>query len=439
MRFDYRNILIMGYGKSGQAVEEILKRLDGVEYSIYDRDKGVNGGKYLSKLTKKIVSRFDLIVVSPGISVYNRYIVFAEKIGVKVVGELEFGYWFTSSPIIAITGTNGKTTTTKLCSNIIATTYSCDAYGNIGNPLTLAYKQDYNYIVCEVSSFQLETTNLFKPYISVILNIDSDHIDRHKTLDNYINCKLGLIKNCTEKSMVILNADDQIIMSRTENIKCRKYYISLSHKVKGVYIKDDIVYSNLKGSPIKVCQLSDIENMRSVLEDVLASILVGLLIKIDVSKIVSEISKFEISPHRLQLVADKNGVKYYDDSKSTNVHSSLNALKCVNEKVILMLGGYDKGLSFDRVFIEYIDKLDYVVAFGNTRKKVLASAKKYKFDRIKIFKSLRDATYFACSIAKQDSAVLLSPGCSSFDEFVSYSERGDVFNEIVKDCVNAKS
>jgi len=167
--FDYKNILIMGYGRSGQAVEEIVKKLPGVKYTIFDSDKKIKGGNYCYRLSKKIVSQYDLIVVSPGISVYNKYITYAEKIGIKVIGELEFGYWFTESPIVAITGTNGKTTTTMLAGDVLAKKYRSGTYGNIGTPLSLAYAEDKEYLVCEVSSFQLETTYMFKPYISVIL------------------------------------------------------------------------------------------------------------------------------------------------------------------------------------------------------------------------------------------------------------------------------
>ena len=170
MNFDYKNILIMGYGKSGEAVEEIVKKLQ-VDYKIYDAEKKITGGNYYSRLTKKIVRDFDLIVLSPGISIYNKFVSYAERIGIKVIGELEFGYWFTDSPILAITGTNGKTTTTRLLNNMVATTYDCNAFGNIGNPLSMGYKEKLDYMVCEVSSFQLESTYSFKPYISVILNI----------------------------------------------------------------------------------------------------------------------------------------------------------------------------------------------------------------------------------------------------------------------------
>lgn len=438
MDFDYKRILIMGYGKSGQAVERVLKKLDSIEYKIYDKKSGLNGGNYISKLSKKIIRDFDLLVVSPGISVYNKYLLYAEKMGIKIIGELEFGYWFTDSPVIAITGTNGKTTTTRLVNKIIKSTYRSSAFGNIGEPLTNAYNKSLDYLVTEVSSFQLETTCMFKPYISVLLNISEDHLDRHKTFENYINAKLGLIKNCTEKSIAVLNADDKIIMERTENIKLRKYFISQYHKVKGVYIDDGKIVSNLGGKVEKIIDLDEISNLFGVLQDVLAGILVGLLLKIDKEKIIEELKDFKVSPHRLEIVAKKHNVTYIDDSKSTNVHSSLHALECVKDNVVLLLGGQDKNLNFDKIFEKYKNSLMCVVAFGECRKKVVRSAKAMGYEYVKVCKYFRDAVRVACDTASEGNVVLLSPACASFDEFNGYEERGDYFAKLIKGYINAK-
>lgn len=438
MDFDYKRILIMGYGKSGQAVERVLKKLVDIEYKIYDEDSGLTGGNYFARLSKKIIRGFDLIVVSPGISAYNKYLVYAEKMGIKVIGELEFGYWFTDSPVIAITGTNGKTTTTRLINKIIKSTYRSSAFGNIGEPLTNAYDKPLDFLVTEVSSFQLETTCMFKPYISVLLNIAEDHIDRHKTFENYINAKLGLIKNCTEKSMAVLNADDKIIMERTENIKLKKYFISQYRKVKGVYIENGIIYSNIGGKVEEILAMDEIENLFGAMEDVLASVLVGLLLKIDKEKIVEEVKAFKLSPHRLEVVAKKHNITYIDDSKSTNVHSALHALDSVKNDVVLLLGGQNKNLNFDKIFEEYREKLSYVIAFGACRKKILKSAKACKFDNIKVCKNMRDGVRLACDIARDGNVVLLSPACASFDEFNGYEERGDYFAKLIKGYINAK-
>lgn len=437
MNFDYKNILIMGYGKSGKSVEEIVKKLQ-VDYKIYDADKKIMGGNYLNKLSKKIVKDFDLLVLSPGISIYNKYVMYAEKIGIKVVGELEFGYWFTASPILAITGTNGKTTTTRLLRDIVATTYKTDAYGNIGDPLSSAYNFDLDYMVCEVSSFQLESTYSFKPYIATILNIAEDHLDRHKNFENYINCKLGLLKNCTEKSLVVLNADDKIIMNRTQNLKAKKYYISKFGKVKGVYYLDGKIYCNITSNQVFMT-MENYDRFLPIIDDLLAAILISQLLKIDKEKVIDAISKFQVSAHRLQLVHNENGVEYIDDSKSTNIHSTLNALSATEKSVVLLLGGVDKNLNFSKIFSAYGDRIKKVFAFGDARKKIMKFAKKSAFENISSHKLFYDAVKSAYNYAKDGDIVLLSPACASFDEFTSYAERGEAFVKIIKECVNAKN
>ena len=438
MNFDYTKVLIMGYAKSGLAVEEILKHIH-VEYQIYDKSHRINGGGYLNKLSKKKILEFDLIVISPAISIFNKYVSFAEKSGIKVVGEMEFGYWFTSSPVIAITGTNGKTTTTSLTQKIVSTSFSSSAYGNIGTPLCEAYGLTLDYLVCEVSSFQLESTYSFSPYISVILNIAEDHLDRHKTFENYIRCKLGLIKNSTEKSLIVLNADDELLMKRTQNVKAKIYYFSKFKKVKGVYLSGDSIIVNMSSKRYEILKLSDIENLKSVIEDVLASIVVGVLLKIEPDKIIESIKSFELSPHRMSLVLEKNGVKYIDDSKSTNVHSTLNALSVSNKNTILMLGGSDKNLNFDEIFLKYSDKLTHVVAFGSARKKVLKSAKHCGFENILVCKNFYEGVKTAYGLASKNDTVLLSPSCASFDEFESYAKRGEQFEKIIKELAHAKN
>ena len=439
MDFDYKNVLIMGYGKSGQAVEKIIKKLGVVSYQIYDKGKRINGGKYTAKLSKNFIRQFDLLVVSPGISVYNKYIAYAERIGIKVIGELEFGYWFTDSPVIAVTGTNGKTTTTNLINQIIGNKFTSGAFGNIGVPLSEAHDEELDYLVCEVSSFQLETTGMFTPYISVLLNIAEDHLDRHKNMDNYIKCKLGLLKNCTEKSIIVLNADDKIIMDKTANIKANKYYISMYEKVRGVYINNGKIYSCLGNKPEKIIELKDIEHLYGVLQDVLASILVAVILKVDKESIIETVKRFELSPHRLEVVAKHNNITYIDDSKSTNIHSTINGLSAIKDNAILLLGGEDKKLNFAPIFEKFNEKLDMVIAFGSARKKILATAYKCGFEKIRVVKTFVDAVNEACNSAVDGNIVLLSPACSSFDEFENYAERGKMFSKVVRKIIDAKS
>jgi len=438
MNFDYKNILIMGYAKSGKAVEEIVRKLN-INYKIHDASHKINGGNYYGKLSKKKISEFDLVVISPGVSIYNKFVVMAEKLGIKVVGELEFGYWFTNSPVIAITGTNGKTTTTALTNNIVSSEYSSGAYGNIGEPLCNAYNKQLDYLVVEVSSFQLESTYNFKPNISVILNIAEDHLDRHKSFENYVKCKIGLLKNCTEKSIVVINADDKVLMDRTKSIKAKKYYISKFGKVKGVYISNDKIYANISNGIQEIMSVDEISEFGGILEDVLASILIGLLLKINKEKIINQVKSFQLSPHRMDKFLTKNGIEFIDDSKSTNVHSTVNALNSSKDNIILLLGGEDKKLSFDEIFIKFKEKIKYIVAFGSARKKLLKSAKKCGFEHIKVAKNFYTAVSVAVGLSQEKDTVLLSPACTSFDEFNNYAERGEKFKDIIKELVNAKN
>lgn len=435
MGFEYKNVLVIGYGNSGKAVSGLLSKLN-VNYKIYDEKKNEN--IHYNRLSKKILSQFDLVVLSPGISVFNKYVRIAKKLGIKVVGELEFGYWFVDTQIIAVTGTNGKTTTTKLINDIVCKEYSSNTFGNIGTPLTSAYGNDLRYLVCEVSSFQLESTQTFKPNISVLLNVAEDHLDRHKTFENYIDCKISMLKNNNEKSITILNGDDKILLDKCKNIRGQLYYFSKFKEVTGVYLKEEAIYSNINGTAEKIISTNEISSQINILEDILASILVGEILKIDRDKMIDAIKNFEVSSHRLEMVLSKGNVKYINDSKSTNVHSVVHALDNTKGDIVLLLGGKNKKLSFDEIFCENIVNLKSVIAFGSARKDILKSAKKFGFKNIEICKKFSDAVKVACEKAIDNCSVLMSPGCASFDEFKSYAERGETFAKLVKEYNNVK-
>lgn len=436
MDFEYKNVLIMGSGRSGNSVKNILENLD-VSFKIYDVNK--NAVADYNHLNKKIISQFDLVVISPGISIYNKYVRLAKKLNITVVGELEFAYWFVNSNIIGITGTNGKTTTTNLINKIVSTTYSSEAYGNIGNPLSNGYFEENRYAVCEISSFQLESVYSFKPSISVFLNIAEDHIDRHRTFENYINAKLNIFKNNNEKSISIINFDDKLLVEKTKDIRGKKYYFSKFGMVNGVYVEEGVIYSALSGKEEKIVSLEEIDCQINILEDVLASILVAELLKIDREKTIEVIKTFEKNSHRLECVYEKNNIKYINDSKSTNIHSVIHAVNNISGDIVLLLGGKNKKLNFDKLFLENVDRIKYIIAFGECRKEILKCAKKYSFTNIIVCKKFVSAVEKACEMSVENSSVLLSPGCASFDEFKSYAERGVVFSKIVKDYNDVKS
>jgi len=435
MKFAYKRVLIYGYSNSGQVVEKILKDLS-IKYKVFDDFVYYNENKFLKKITKKVICEFDLVVISPAVSIYNKYVQYALKKGVKVVSELEFGYWFKQdAKIIAITGTNGKTTTTGLINNVLQKRYSTQMLGNIGTPLSMIYFNNAKFISCEVSSFQLEAIDKFKPEISILLNLAPDHIDRHKNFDNYIKCKLNIFKNHRKNNVAILNFDDKTVMDVTKDLKCVKYYVSSKEKVKGVYTKDDYIYSTLHGKNEKICLVEKLTTNKIYLTDYLCALLVGLLKNIPKSEIIEELSNYKLLAHRCEFVSELHGIKYYDDSKATNIHSVVKCLENFKENVILLLGGKHKGLNYKDLFENIPSCVKFICSFGESAKRIKKASKKYKFNNCKDFVRLKDAFDYATDIAVSGDTVLLSPACSSFDEFKSYVTRGEYFKNLVMEYI----
>lgn len=424
MEFKYKKVLIFGYGRSGKSVEQVLKEI-GVDYCVHDQKIKIDGGCFLIKLSRKVLSQFDLVVLSPGVSIFNKYIRMAESMGIKVISELEFGFWFTTAEIIAVTGTNGKTTTVNLINKMLGLAgYNSCVYGNVGVPLSNGFGKDLDYIVCEVSSFQLEATDKFLPYISILLNVDSDHIDRHKNFKNYYDCKKALFKNCKNDDHIILNFDDANCRKIASEISGNIHYFS-SKKEQEVYLKNDKVYFGDE----KYLNVNSLIVSDNIL--VLCGVAKILNIESDiVSKTLEDVSLM----HRQEVVAKHKGVTYINDSKATNVHAVMKALDGISNRVILLLGGRDKNLDFSPIIERFSDSNDEIVIFGEVRKKLV---KDFKNKNIKfhVEKTLKEGIDKAVLLAGKNDTVLLSPACASFDEFSNYEERGDFFKNYILDRV----
>lgn len=418
--FKYKNVLIYGYSTSGKAVERVLINMD-INYRIYDDNMKLGGGKYLFKLSKADIKKFDLIVVSPGVSIFNKKIMYAESEGIRVISELEFGYLICPYPIIAVTGTNGKTTVVKMIEHILNVSgYNVKALGNVGQPLTdVVNYENLDFVIAEVSSFQLEATYKFKPYIGVLLNIDDDHLDRHKSFENYLRLKVGLFKNCNSKDFAVLGCQNEII-NNFKNVVFTKYVIGQDCFVQN----DDIVYEDEV-----VCKLSELNDV-TYIDNVLAVISVLKIIGLDNAKIVAGINTFVGLSHRLEFVEEIDGVVYYNDSKSTNPHATINAVKKLNnyENITLLLGGQDKGFDFAKLISNLPSNVKRIVAFGKAKKKI-AKVCREKIECY-VYQKMADAVYQA-KLITEDGVVLLSPACASFDEFDSYAHRGDCFKKQV--------
>lgn len=420
--FKYKNVLIYGYSTSGKAVERVLISKE-VNYKIYDDNMHLGGGKYLFKLKKEDIKKFDLIIISPAVSIFNKHIMFAESEGIRVISELEFGFLICPYPIIAVTGTNGKTTTVKLIEHVLNISgYKAKALGNVGEPLTsvVDYKK-LDFVVCEVSSFQLEATYKFLPYIGVLLNIDSDHIDRHKSLDNYINLKTSMFKNCGVENYAVINNQQQIL-NGLKNLKAKQIVLNNHCKVEDDYV----CYNNEQ-----LFKVSDLD-CSTYLDNILAVVSVLKIIGLKNEEIVMGINTFKNLSHRLEFVDKVNGINFYNDSKATNPHATINACNKLNEfeNITLLLGGKDKNLDFENLILKIPKNITKIVAFGEAKKKI-AKATKNKIETY-VESNLKSAVLKAVKITK-GGAILLSPACASFDEFSSYVERGDYFKNLVKE------
>lgn len=425
MDFDYKNILIYGYGKSGKAVENVLKDI-GKKYMIFDKKMKINGGYFLSKLSRKIIKQFDLIVISPAIPIDDKMLKIAENTGIKIIGELEFGFWFTSADVIAVTGTNGKTTTTHLINLALNKLgFKAGEYGNIGNPLTEAYKKDLDYIVCEVSSFQLESTDKFAPYVSVLTNISQDHLNRHKTFEKYVKLKQSIFKNSDPSDIAILNGKDEICKNIAKNISGK---VVEFNSEKGYHEENGTVYFKCE----KMFELNDNIKKYTYIENILACISVLDLLGLNAS-IINELQLDE-THHRMEKFLTYNGVEYINDSKATNPHSTLKALGEISGDIVLLLGGSDKDFDFTLLVKSLPENVRKIITFGQAGKKIHKICK--KFGKSTTYeKTLQNVINHIDGVTKFGDTVLLSPACASFDEFLNYEERGDFFKKSIENMV----
>ncbi len=378
----------------------------------------LGGGKYLFKLKKDEIKKFDLIVVSPKIPIYNKFITYAESIGIKVISELEFGFLMCPYPIIAITGTNGKTTVTKLIEHVLnVSKLKVKALGNIGEPLSnVSNYKNLDYVICEVSSFQLELVYKFKPFIGVITNIESDHLDRHKTLQNYTYLKTSLFKNCNNQCYAVVNNQTEVLNNLTDCL-AKKIVLNSDCKVedKKIFYQNDKLFN--------VSELNDC----TYLSNILAAISVFKILGISNDEILTGINTFKSLNHRLEFVDKIDDVSYYNDSKATNPHATMSALKKLKDSqdIILLLGGQDKGLDFEVLINSLSKNVSKLIAFGEARKKIYKYSKNL-FDT-SVHANLKSAVYDAFDCSRPNSVVLFSPACASFDEFNNYEERGGLF------------
>lgn len=447
-----KSVLIAGTGKSGVNAGKLLLK-KGAEITFYDDNKELDINRFLSQFEEKerirvvlgainesILRKINLMVISPGIAVDSVIANEVRERGIPIWSEIELAYQAGNGHLAAITGTNGKTTTTSLVGEMFAN-YTDNSFtvGNIGIPYTevaLQMNED-SYTVAEVSSFQLETIVHFKPHVSAVLNVTPDHLNRHYTMENYASVKLDVCKNQTEEDFLILNYDDPITreMAGDERVKAKVVYFSRLHSLEeGICVKDDAIVICENGTDTKV-----IDNKELILlgghnlENYMAGIAIGYYMGIPMDVIVKTLKTFKGVAHRIEFVREVNGVTYYNDSKGTNPDAAMKGIQAMNRKTVLIGGGYDKGVAFDDWIKAFDGKVKKLVLLGQTAQMIADTAAKYGFTDVVFADDLKEAVTLCAQCAKPGEAVLLSPACASWGMFDNYEQRGDLFKEYVNE------
>ena len=447
---NFKNALVAGTGKSGISAAKLLIA-HGVKVTLFDenekRDKNDLMEKLsrselvtilLGKLTDEVLKQTDIMVISPGIPVDSAFVEEVKKAGIPVWSEIELSYYFGKGKIAAITGTNGKTTTTALVGEIVkAWNPKTIVVGNIGIPYTelCDTTDDDSATVAEISSFQLETIVDFHPNVSAVLNLTPDHLNRHYTFENYGNVKKSITKNQTEEDVVVLNYDDEHTRAMAEGIRPRVVYFSrLEKPAGGVYVEDGHIKIEANGEKIDVLALKDLILLGAHnVENVLAAVGISYYMGVPVNIIRDVAVSFKAVEHRIEYVKTVAGVDYYNDSKGTNPDAAIKGIQAMVKPTYLIGGGYDKGSTYDEWIDAFDGKVRCLVLIGQTAKKIAETAKKHGFHNIVFEDDLLEAVKYCHENAKDGEAVLLSPACASWGMFDNYEQRGRMFKEYVRD------
>ena len=447
MNLQNKKITILGAERSGRAAAILVKKLGGFPFvsDLADEkkiDKSLEvlrsaGIPYEAGQHSEKVFDCDFIIISPGVPSASKVVLQAIEKNIPIIGELEFASRFCRGKIIAITGTNGKTTTTSLMDHVInlsgRKSYAAGNIGSAFSEISLDVQED-EFVSLEVSSFQLDFNEKFNPFISMILNITPDHMNRYEhSLDKYAQAKLSIIKHQASEQIFIKNGDDVILNKYPSATRARIKDFSLTKELhNGAFVTGDKIIYNEKGKSIFTCSINDIalpgeHNRANAMAVIIAANCIGL----PQEKIIEGLRSFNGVEHRLEFVKEINGVKYINDSKATNVDSVWYALRSFTEPLFLILGGQDKGNDYDQIKELVEQKVEKIYAIGSSAETVF----KYFHSIVKV--EIKDSMEACVKAANQDTRdgdiVLLSPACASFDMFENYEHRGRVFKQLVED------
>lgn len=443
--------IVAGTGKSGISATKLLVN-HGVKVYLFDenKDRDIEAIKEktgdselvqieLGELGDDALSSSQLMVISPGIPVDAPFTDVVRNAGIPIWSEIELAYHYGKGKIAAITGTNGKTTTTALVGEIVkAHNTKTIVVGNIGIPYTelCDTTDDDSDTVAEISSFQLETVIDFHPNVSAILNLTPDHLNRHYTFENYGNVKFSITKNQTMDDVTVLNYDDEHTRAMGEKAKdhCHVVYFSrLEKPAGGVYVEDGDIILEDGDKKINVLAIKDLKLMGAHnVENVLAAVGISYYMGVPVDVIRDVATSFKAVAHRIEYVDTIDGVAYYNDSKGTNPDAAIKGIQAMVAPTFLIGGGYDKGSEYDEWIEAFDGKVKWLVLIGQTAQKIADCAKRHGFNSIIFEENLQDAVAYCHENAVDGDAVLLSPACASWGQFDNYEQRGDMFKEYVR-------
>lgn len=448
MNFE-KDVLVAGAGVSGIGAAQLLLDL-GAQVVLYDGNEKLDvdavRGKFAADaklsvvkgaMTKELAESVALCVISPGIPLEVPFVAVLKEAGVPIWSEIELAFKAGKGRLAAITGTNGKTTTTALVGAIFKNAVeSAFIVGNIGIPYTqeaLNMRED-SMTVVECSSFQLETIIDFKPQVSAILNITEDHLNRHFTMDNYAAIKEQIAMNQDENGCVVLNYEDERLRTWGESLNIPVLFFSSQRALEnGVSMEGDLLVLKQDGKRIEFVRTGEMKIIGvHNYENAMAAIGIAYAMGVEVEVIRKTLREFKAVEHRIEYVAEKKGVIYYNDSKGTNPDAAIKAVQAMERPTILIAGGYDKQSEYDEWIECFGDRIRHMILMGVTAPKIEACAKKHGFTAMTNVASMEEAVKVAADLAEAGDAVLLSPACASWDMFPNFEVRGEIF----KKCVN---
>lgn len=448
MNLEGKKVLVVGSGISGIGAVGALNHAKSEPVLFDENEKltvekiraklkpGLKAEIVIGSLPEELKQSVELLVLSPGVPADTEFVDSFRKRGVTIWGEIELAYEIGKGTVIGITGTNGKTTTTSLVGAIMAAHCpDVDVVGNIGNPYTLTAMDstEETVTVAEISSFQLETVDRFKPKVSAILNITPDHLNRHHTMENYVAAKEAVCKNQTKEETCVLNYENSYTRAFGDRCPARVVWFSSERKLEnGFYLEGEEIFRAKNGVSERLMNIHDMKLVGVCnVENVMAAMAVATSCGVPMEEILPAVKNFHPVEHRIEFVATKQGVDYYNDSKGTNPDAAIQGIKAMDRPTVLIGGGYDKQSVYDEWIEAFDDKVKCLVLIGQTREKIAACAKRHGVKNIVLADTFEEAFAVCVEQAKPGDAVLLSPACASWGMFPNYEVRGQMFKEMV--------